>query len=133
MRSARRAAISLPSAEGRHQHGGRGDGLDGGLQRVDLGDDQVVGVLGGVVGQDLDGAVLAQDGGGVGGTGTQRDGDRLADTAGQGQQLQGGLADGAVHVVDIDENFSHGNALLRIAKSEGAVRGLSLSGPVTLR
>jgi hypothetical protein len=61
--------------------------------------------------------VLAQDGGGVGGTGTERDGDGLADAAGQGQQLQGGLADGTVHVVDVDENFSHGNALLRIAKA----------------
>ena len=49
--------------------------------------------------------------GGVGGTGAQGDGDGLADAAGQRQQLQGGLADGTVHVVDVDENFSHGTSL----------------------
>ena len=63
--------------------------------------------------------MLGERGGGVGGAGAEGDGDRLADAAGQGQQLKGGLADGTVHVVDVDENFSHGIALLRIAKSEG--------------
>ncbi len=62
-------------------------------------------------------------GGGVG-TGTQGDGDGLADAAGQRQQLEGGLADGAVHVVDVDENFSHGTALLRL-RSVWGLRGVA--------
>ena len=98
---------------GRDQHGGRGDGLVGGLEGVDLRHDQVVGVLGRVVGEDLHRAVLGEGGGGVGGTVAQRDGDGLTEAAGQGQQPKGGLADGTVHVVDVDEDFSHGIALLR--------------------
>jgi hypothetical protein len=104
---------------GRDEHGGRGDGVVRGLERVHLRHDEVVGVLGGVVREDLDRAVLGERGGGVLGTGAEGDRDGLADTAGQRQQFQGGLADGTVHVVDVDENFSHGDALLRIAKSEG--------------
>ncbi|GAQ68283.1 hypothetical protein SsS58_08742 [Streptomyces scabiei] len=69
------------------------------------------------MGQDAGRAVLGERGGGVGGTRAERDGDGLADPAGQRQQLQGGLADGTARVVDVDENFSHGIALLRIAKA----------------
>ncbi|GAA3114222.1 hypothetical protein GCM10020254_70860 [Streptomyces goshikiensis] len=54
--------------------------------------------------------MLGEHGGGVGRAGAQGDGDGLADAAGQRQQFEGGLADGAVHVVDVDENFSHGDA-----------------------
>jgi hypothetical protein len=35
------------------------------------------------------------------------DGDGLAQAAGQGQQFKGRLADGTVHVVDVDEDFTH--------------------------
>ncbi|MCZ0990767.1 hypothetical protein O1M54_43755 [Streptomyces diastatochromogenes] len=69
--------------------------------------------------------MLGERGGGVGGAVAQRDGDGLADAAGQGQQLQGGLADGTVHVVDVDEDFSHGIALLR-NEVEGRSAGASL-------
>ncbi|MGX1158426.1 hypothetical protein RKD39_006004 [Streptomyces albogriseolus] len=100
----------------------------GGLEGVHLRHDQVVGVLGGLVGEDLDRAVLGERGGGVAGAAAQRHGDRLADAAGEGQQLQGRLADGAVHVVDVDENFSHGTSSLLLAKYEGreASRALRL-------
>ncbi|MGX1122222.1 hypothetical protein RKD37_007585 [Streptomyces ambofaciens] len=62
------------------------------------------------MGEDLDRAVLGEGGDGVTGACAQRDGDGLADAAGQRQQLQGRLADGTVHVVDVDENFSHGTS-----------------------
>ncbi len=69
--------------------------------------------------------MLGERGGGVGGTGTQRDGDGLADAAGQRQQLQGGLADGAVHVVDVDENFSHGTSISCLRRVRGRWGGRS--------
>ncbi|MGJ3558728.1 hypothetical protein ACR6C2_06425 [Streptomyces sp. INA 01156] len=63
--------------------------------------------------------MLGQHAGGVGGAVAQRDGDRLADPAGQRQKLQGRLADRAAGVVDVDENFSHGTSSLLLAKYEG--------------
>src|SRR5690606_5425369 len=102
-----------------HQDRGRGHRGVGGLEGVHLRHHQVVGVLGGLVGEDLDRAVLGQRGGGGGGAAAEGHRDRLADTAGQRQQLQGRLADGTVHVVDVDENFSHGTSSLLLAKCEG--------------
>ncbi|CAM5243587.1 hypothetical protein SGLAM104S_03236 [Streptomyces glaucescens] len=75
------------------------------------------------MGEDLHRAVLGERGGGVGGAVAEGDGDRLADAAGQGQQLQGRLADGTVHVVDVDEDFSHGTSSLLLAKLRGGQLG----------
>ncbi|GAA3074937.1 hypothetical protein GCM10020000_69960 [Streptomyces olivoverticillatus] len=113
MRTARRAAISLPSAEDGTSTAAGETALYAASSASTLGGDEVVGELGGVGREDLDRAVLGERRGGGVRTGTQVHGDGLADAAGEGQQLEGGLADGAVHVVDIDEDFSHGVALLR--------------------
>ncbi len=91
----------------------------GGLEGVDLRDDEVVGELRRVGGQDPDRTVLGEHGGRVGGTAAQSDGDGLTDTAGQRQQLQRGLADGTVHVVDIDEYFSHGTSISCVRGERG--------------
>ncbi|CAM5595626.1 hypothetical protein SFUMM280S_04274 [Streptomyces fumanus] len=80
----------------------------------------------GLVGEDLHRAVLGERGGGVAGAVAQRDGDRLADAAGQGQQLQGRLADGTVHVVDVDEDFGHGTSFLPARIRRWAVGGAGL-------
>ncbi len=55
--------------------------------------------------------MLTQDTRGRLGTRTQRDGDRVTDPTRQRQQLQGGLTDRTIHMVDQNQNFSHDNAL----------------------
>lgn len=53
--------------------------------------------------------MLGQHRGGVGRARAEVDGDGLAQAAGDGEQFEGRLADGTVHVVDVDEDFTHGN------------------------
>lgn len=93
------------------------------MQGVDLGNDEVLGELGGLGGQDLDRAVLGQDRRGLRGVRAEREGDRVTDPAGQGQQLQGGLADGTIDMIDVDEDFSHGNAPAWMREETGSCRG----------
>ena len=104
---ASRAATSLPSALERHEHrcrGGRRDEL-----REDLGlrDDEVLEHLRGLDAVDLGGAELRERLLGGVEAGADEDGRRLAQTAGDRQQLGRGLADLAVDMVDEHENFRH--------------------------
>ena len=108
VRIARRAAISLPDGVARDEHGERGGLLDERREDLGLGGDEVLEGVGRVVDVDLGGAVLGEgDLRGLG-AGADVDGGRLAEAAGDGQQLGGRLADLAAGVVDEDENFSHG-------------------------
>ncbi|WNI27157.1 hypothetical protein [Streptomyces sp. ITFR-16] len=63
--------------------------------------------------------MLPEHGRGVRGTTAHSDRDGLTDTTRQRQQLQRGLADGTVHVIDIDENFSHGTSISCVYEVSG--------------
>ncbi len=96
-----------------------GDGGDPGRQldhRLGLGNREVGRRLGGGHGIHPGGAVLAEGGDdGIGGR-AEDDGAGLAEPAGGGEQLEGGLADTGVGGLGEDEDFAHGCWLLRPAQ-----------------
>lgn len=111
MRTARRAAISLPSAEDGTSTAAGDTASYAAWSASTFGTTRYSVNSGASAVRTLTAPCSASAAAVLSAPAAESDGDRLADAAGQGQQFKGGLADGTVHVVDVDQNFSHGTSI----------------------